>query len=375
MRFTPSRHIAVSTLFLLSIAAGCGGNGNVSTSTGGGQGGSGAGGGQGGSGAGGSTMTGGGNTGGNAGAGGATGGQGGAGATGGGGTGGATGGQGGAGGGGQGGFTTVFTILFENHDYKEIVGSPDAPYINSLIDQGGLATNYFDSGTHPSLPNYLYLISGDTQYPGIIDVNPDWIPYFPSDADNLGNQMEQAGIAWRSYQESSATACNLDTMGDYAPKHDPFLYFTNIQKGPNDLCANRNVDYSQFPADLAAGTYKYMWITPNLVNDGHNPTNDPVTGLKQSDAWLSKELPKILASDAYKSGGVIFITWDEAEGRNGDDKDQVPMIILSPKIKSPGYKSSTKLTHASYLATLEELYGLPKLKAAANAATLFEFFK
>src|SRR5262249_57154580 len=86
---------------------------------------------------------------------------------------------------------TLFTILLENHDYKEIVGSADAPYINSLIAQGGLATNYFDSGTHPSLPNYLYLISGDTQYPGVIDVNPDWVPYFPSDADNLGNQMQQ----------------------------------------------------------------------------------------------------------------------------------------------------------------------------------------
>src|SRR5262245_59552034 len=76
----------------------------------------------------------------------------------------------GAGGGGTMGFTTIFTILLENHDYNEIVGSADAPYINSLIAMGGLATNYMDSGTHPSLPNYLYLISGDTQYPGIIDV-------------------------------------------------------------------------------------------------------------------------------------------------------------------------------------------------------------
>jgi hypothetical protein len=291
-------------------------------------------------------------------------------ATGGGGTGGTA-----TGGGGTGGFTTVFTILLENHDYNEVVGSPNAPYLNSLIDQYGLATNYFDSGTHPSLPNYLYMISGDKQYPGVIDVNPDTFPYFPSDADNLGHQMTQAGIEWRSYQEDMGTPCNLDAAGKYAPKHDPFLYFSNIQEDPNGLCAQRNVDYSEFPADLAAGTYQYMWITPNLVNDGHDPSKDPVKGLKQSDAWMATEVPKILDSAAYKNGGVIFITWDEAEGRNGDDKDQIPMIVVSPKIKSAGYKSATKLTHASYLATMEELYGVPKLAAADGAATLLEFFK
>lgn len=343
-------HLGVSVLSLLALA-GCGGASSSSSSGGAGAGGSSAGG----------TSTGGGNTGGGATGGTSTGGT-------------STGGAGGSTT-GTGGFTTVFTILLENHDYAEVVGSPDAPYINSLIADHGLATNYFDSGTHPSLPNYLYLISGDTQYPGVIDVNPDTPPYFPSDADNLGNQMENAGIPWRSYQESMGTPCNLDTAGTYAPKHDPFLYFSNIQTAPNGLCDARNVDYTEFPADLAAGTYKYMWLTPNLVNDGHNPTNDPVKGLKQSDAWLSKEVPKILASDAYKNGGVIFITWDEAEGRDGHDKDQVPMIVVSPKLKSAGMQVATKLTHASYLATIEELYGLPKLADAQGAPTLLEFFQ
>jgi phosphatidylinositol-3-phosphatase len=278
-----------------------------------------------------------------------------------------------AGQGGMGGFTTIFTILFENHDYNEIVGSADAPYFNSLLPMGGLATNYMDSGTHPSLPNYLYLISGDTQYPGFIDLDPTFFP-FPRDADNLGNQMQMAGIKWRSYQESMGTACRLSGVGDYAPKHDPFLYFTNIQKGANGLCAATNVDYTEFPADLASGAFQYMWITPNLINDGHDPSNDPAAALKQSDAWLMAELPKILNSDAYKQGGVVFITWDEAAGRNGNSADQVPMLILSPKLKSPGSQSATALSHASYLATIEEIYGLPKLAAAAKATSLMEFF-
>ncbi len=276
---------------------------------------------------------------------------------------------------GTGGFTTVFTILLENHDYNEIVGSKNAPYLNSLIDTYGLATNYFDSGVHPSLPNYLYLVSGATQYPGGVNVGPQYAPYFPSPADNLGAQMENAGIPWRAYQENMGVPCNLSNFGTYVPKHNPFIYFTSLQKAEGDLCAKRDVDDELFDADLAGGAYKYMWITPDLVHDGHDPAAEPVTALRQSDKWMSHQVPKILASEAYQKGGALFITWDEAEGRNGNDLHQVPMIVVSPKLKSPGMKVATKLTHASYLATMEDLFGCPRLGAAADSPTLFEFFE
>jgi len=269
--------------------------------------------------------------------------------------------------------------VLENHDYAEVVGSSNAPYINSLIAKGGLATNYFDSGTHPSLPNYLYLVSGDTQYSGIIDLDPTNFP-FPVMKGNLGNQMTTAAIPWRSYQESAGADCVLSGAGKYAPKHDPFLYFTGIQSNMA-LCNQTNTDYNKFAGDLSAATYKYMWITPNLTDDGHDPVDglgnatDPVGSLKTCDMWLSTEVPKILASTTYQQGGVIFITWDEAEGRNGDDKDKVPMIILSPKIKSMGYTSAVHYTHANYLATVEDILGVPRLGAAVGVANMMEFFQ
>jgi hypothetical protein len=280
----------------------------------------------------------------------------------------------GAGGSGSGGFGTIFTILLENHDYDQVVASPDAPYINSLIGSYGLATSYLDSGSHPSLLNYLYLISGDTQFPFKqgVDVGPTTFP-FPKDADNLGNQMELAGIHWRSYQENMGTNCNLDGDGVYEPKHNPFLYFKNIQKNAA-VCDKTNVDYSQFPSDLAGGTYQYMWITPNMTNNGHNPTGDPVAAIKQADLWLSTEIPKILASQAYQNNGVLFITWDEGTGTFGTT-DHVAMIVISPKLKSAGMKVGTKLSHAGYLSTVEEIFGLPKLGDAITAPTLMEFFK
>jgi hypothetical protein len=280
------------------------------------------------------------------------------------------------------GALTIFTIVMENHDYAEIVGKPaDAPFINSLIDDYALATNYDDSGVHPSLPNYLTMISGDPQFAGGSDPLPT-ASGFPKNVATLGTQLETAKIPWRSYQESMGTACNLKNKttaaGNYGPKHDPFLYFTDMQV--TALCTQRNVDYGSFAADLAAGTYRYMWITPNLTNDGHDP--DPAVGgvpaetLKTSDTWAKTTIEAIMASAVYQSNGVIFLTWDEAEGRSGaGSTDKVPMIVVSPKLKGAKLKSTTAYSHKSYLATIEDLLMLPRLPTVTNEPAMSEFFK
>jgi phosphatidylinositol-3-phosphatase len=269
------------------------------------------------------------------------------------------------------GKATVFTIVLENHDFAEIVGSSNAPFLNSLIAMGALATNYNDT-IHPSLGNYLHLISGEDQYPGFVDVGPKQAPFFPADKQHLGSQLQAAGVKWRAYQESMGSACNLNDNGKYAPKHNPFIYFKDIQEN-TALCADVDVDYSQFAADLATNDYRYMWITPNLDSDGHDPSGDPVTALKHSDTWMSQEVPKILDSDGFKNGGVLFITWDEAEDRSSSGPDKIPMIVLSPRVKQAGMTSSTKMDHGSYLATVETLFGFQRLAPVASVPTLMEF--
>lgn len=133
------------------------------------------------------------------------------------------------------GITTVFTVVFENHDYNEVVGSKDAPFFNDLIAKYGLATNYSDCNIHPSLPNYLCMISGKPQYVGKIDLGPSAFygtGMFPVNQDNLGGQLVAAGIPWRSYQESMGTPCSLDDASPYAPKHDPFRISRTSKKRP-----------------------------------------------------------------------------------------------------------------------------------------------
>jgi hypothetical protein len=273
------------------------------------------------------------------------------------------------------GTATYFTIVLENHDYKEVVGSSNAPYINSLIAKYALATNYKDTG-HPSTPNYLNMMSGSNQYGGGIDLLPTAAGFFPTNQPNLATQLEAANMKWRSYDESVGTpGCVLKNMGEYVPRHVPFLYFTDQQKGANDLCVNTNVDYAKnFATDLATNTYRYMYIAPNLIDDGHDPTNDPVTGLKDADKWMSENVPMILASQGYLSGGVLFITWDEAEGRNGDDPDLIPMIVVSTRVKTAGMTSATAYTHSSHLATVEDLLGLPRLATVTNTPSMEKDF-
>jgi hypothetical protein len=291
-------------------------------------------------------------------------------------------------------FTTVITILLENHDYNEIVGNTtNAPYINSLIQQYGLATNYRDIG-HPSLPNYVYMTSGKHNDPGDPLTSDDDVSTYlvhntfgngkMLDDDNLGNQLQVAKVPWRGYFETMFGPCQLTDSGDrrYAARHNPFIYFNNILFAPNLLCQSVDVDYgANFANDLASGNYKFMWISPDAWDDGHGVigNENPLDMLKVSDDWCAKNVQAIIDSDIFKQGGVIFLTWDEAEGHltndMKDDGDRIPMIVISPKLKSKGFTTDKAYTHANYLATMEDLFGLPRLGGAVGVDNMMEFFQ
>jgi len=117
---------------------------------------------------------------------------------------------------------------------------------------------------------------------------------------------------------------------------------------------------------------RYNFITPNLCDDMHDscgPLNNPV---KQGDTWFAQNLPTILNSQAYKNGGIVFITWDEGEGGDGP----IGMIVLSPDAKGDGYSNTLHYTHSSTLRTLEEIFGVtPLLGNAAHATDLSDLFK
>ncbi len=274
---------------------------------------------------------------------------------------------------------TVFVVLMENHNWSSIQGSTSqAPYINSLISgsndaQTSFATQYYNPpNNHPSLPNYLWLEGGQCYSYCGTDNLPSQSPNGISTNQHLVTLLNNAGISWKAYDEGiSDGSCPLSNSGEYAPKHNPFVYFNDVN-GSASYCAAHVRSYSDLSGDLSSGAVaRYNFITPNLCDDMHDscsPTNDAI---KQGDSWLSQAVPMILGSSAYKNGGLLLITWDE--GSSGDGP--IGMIAVSASAKGHGYASSTHYTHSSTLRSVEEIFGVsPLLGDAANAADLRDLF-
>ena len=165
------------------------------------------------------------------------------------------------------------------------------------------------------------------------------------------------------------SACGLSSHGEYAAKHNPFVFFNDVNGWdgsafhPEQRCNAHVVDYAQLDTDLAANTLpKYAFITPNLMDDMHDGT------IAEGDAWLARELPKILGSEAFNHGGIVFLLWDEGSGLTpGDDP---PFIAISANAKG-GYVSTIDYDTSSYLLTVEKMLGLAPLPCGgSDAATI-----
>jgi hypothetical protein len=245
-------------------------------------------------------------------------------------------------------FKHVIWIVMENSSYGDIIGSSDAPYVNRLARDCGLAASY-SALTHPSLPNYVGMTSGSTQ--GISDDgSPSEHPL------SVPSIFSQLGGGWRALDESMPSACALSDGDRYAVRHNPAVYYTNIRA----QCARRDVPLSSRP-NLTA---RFTFITPNLCHDMH----DCSTTI--GDTWLAGFVPKILRSHAYRAGSaVVFITWDEGSGDN-----HIAMLVLS-RYTRPGTISHKTFGHYSLLRTTEALLGIrAKLGQAATASDMRRAF-
>ncbi len=271
---------------------------------------------------------------------------------------------------------TVFLILMENHNWADIKGSPSAPYINNtILPMASYAEQYYNPpGIHPSEPNYLWLEAG-SNFNILNDDNPD--ANHLNTKQHLVTLLSKAGISWKSYQEGiSGKDCPLVENGVYAPKHNPMVFFDDVTDGNNPnspTCIAHVRPYTELLTDLQKNRQaRYNFITPSLCDDMHDtcaPFNDAV---KQGDTWLQQNLPAILNSQAYRNGGVVFITWDEGEGGDGP----IGMIVLSHDAKGGGYANTIRYTHSSTLRTIEEIFGVtPLLNDAADATDLRDLFK
>jgi len=226
----------------------------------------------------------------------------------------------------------IVVVVEENHSYSQIVGSPQAPYINALASQGALFTQSY-AITHPSQPNYLALFSGSTQ--GIRD---DSCPHTFRSA-NLGSELIAAGLSFTGYSEGlPSPGSEVCTAGQYARKHAPWTDFS-------DLPSSVNQPFSAFPKNYA-DLPTVSWVIPNLLDDMHNGT------IQQADSWLQTNLSGYVEW-AQTNNSLLIVTWDEDDDRSGN---RIPTIFVGPMVKPGQY--SNPITHLNVLRTLDALYGL-----------------
>jgi hypothetical protein len=282
---------------------------------------------------------------------------------------------------------TVFVIAMENHNWTgdgslDIYGNTAAPYINyTLLPQASYARNYNNPpANHPSLPNYLWLEAGSSLDAKGFDGTPAQFPQ--STTNHLTTMLEKAGISWRAYDEGiTGTSCPLNPEGSldsngshlYEPKHNPFVYFndqTNNLSSSSSKCISHVRPFGQLDTDLSNNTVaRYNFITPNLCDDMHDSCGG--NAIAHGDTWLKDHVPAILNSTAYRDGGVLIITWDEAAKGDGP----IGMIVLSPYAKGNHYNNSTYYTHSSTLRTLQEIFGVyPYIRYASGASDLSNLF-
>lgn len=250
---------------------------------------------------------------------------------------------------GTGAIDHVVIIVEENKPANSILGASSAPYLNQLAAGSALAANYAGI-THPSLPNYLALTSGTTA--GITgDCSPKEAGC-TADVRSIAEAVAQSGRSWKSYAEGMPAPCHPKNSGRYAVRHNPFMYYPGVTADQGS-CAAHIVPATALEEDLksASSLPDFVLLIPDLCNDMHD------CPVKTGDDWLSRQVPKILASPAFTTqNSLLVITWDE-----GDDSTNQSLTIFAGPAARTAVRSDAPYNHYALLRTIENVWGLPPL--------------
>ena len=256
-------------------------------------------------------------------------------------------------------FGHIVLILFENKEFGSVIGSPLMPNYNRLAREYTLLTQYY-AITHPSLPNYIALVGGDT-----FGIDQNCEDCFIN-AQSLPDLIEATGRTWKTYQEDMPEPCFIGSTLLYAQKHNPFVYFDPIRLNA-DRCARTVVPLTALQTDIDSGALpNFLFIKPNICNDSHD------CDLDVSDAWLTNLLGTLIpALDATGRPYFVAMLFEEGQGSHTccglpePGGGRVPVVIYSPQVKN-GFEDPTPYTHYSLLKTISESWGLPYLGHAAE---------
>lgn len=266
----------------------------------------------------------------------------------------------------------IFVVVLENHGFGEVMGNPVMPYLNSLANAHGLATNYF-ADAHPSIPNYFMLTTGnietvDDSFTGII-----------SD-DNVVRALGNAGKTWKAYIQSLPSVGYIGPdVGPYLKRHNPFAYLSDVVN--SSAQAANIVPLSQLSADLAAGSLPaFAFIRPDAMHDAHNCPDGgnnctDQQKLAAADNWLKANIDPVINSPKF-GNSVLAITFDEAQQTDfTNGGGQVATVLVGPHVKA-GFHSTSFFQHQSLLRLIMDSLRVGDMPgASASANSMGEFFQ
>ncbi len=238
-------------------------------------------------------------------------------------------------------YSHIVVVVMENHNFDEIIGNSQAPYINSLASSGALLTNY-DAVTHPSQPNYYALYAGSMF--GITDDNPHSVS-----GPDIATILQGAGKTFTGYVEHPNTS----------PDHNPWESFpegTSVE-----------ADFSTFPTTNYAALPTVSFVIPNTTDDMHNGT------IQQGDSWLQANMASY-AQWAQANNSLLIVTWDENNDESGatvEPSNQVATILVGADVVTG--TNRTAYNHYNTLSTILAASGLAAPANAAGAATINVF--
>jgi hypothetical protein len=173
-----------------------------------------------------------------------------------------------------------------------------------------------------------------------------------------------------------------EAADQYADRHNPFIYFHSViddaarcaahvvPLGTIAVAPGGDVFTGHLHDDLAtlATTPNFMFVTPNLCDDGHDATcigtnieGGKTGGLVGADLWLKHYMPMIFASPAYRNGSLLVaITFDEAstaDARACPNADQSTCgSPTGPNVGNPGFSAVLALLRQQTAPTADFVY-------------------
>jgi phosphatidylinositol-3-phosphatase len=346
----------------------------------------------------------------------------------------------------------VFLITLSDQGYNAAFGpNSQAPYLaQTLTKQGELLASYYAVASG-ELANGVALVSGQgpnpqtaADCPQYADVAPGTVGsdgqvagsgcVYPKQATTLPDELTSNGQTWKAYVEDigngpagqpktcrhpaagSADPNQAPRPGDaYVTWRNPFVYFHSVIDTP--ACNTSDVGLDQLTPDLkqASSTPALVYIVPNRCHDGSDQPCAPgqPAGLPAADAFLKTVVPEIEQSAAYKDGGMIAITFDQAPqtGPNADSSSccqqppypnmpagttgpsgpsgatgatgasgasgptgattggggRVGLLLISSFVKAGSVNMTDDYNHFSLLRSIEDLFSLPHTGFAGAA--------